>query len=155
MVVVLSGSDGTGALDERSRVKVLEWFSRGRGSGSAPGWATAPFPKERLAGFKELLRRVTRSKDAGGFGPREPLRLNGDQVADLHRLHWARNQYAHFTPKTWTVEGAYLAPLVLVACAVTRALMDESHVRVRLEDADRERLHKALTIATEAASDWS
>ena len=155
MVVVLSDSDGTGALEQGSRAATREWLLKDRGPPFAHSKTSARFPKERLADLNELLGRVVGGSHTGGFGPREPLRLGEEQLADLDRLHKARNKFVRFTPKTWVVDGTYLGPLVIAACDVTRALMDEPHVLVRLQDGQLKRLKTALAVARSAASDWT
>lgn len=139
LVCTMSGTDGTGALSNKSRKKMLEWFEASRTD------PDAPFPSERLDVPLKLYGRAkdpTYMKEFGG----EPLRTTQEQDNDVKRLNNLRIGFAHFTPKGWSIESAGLPRIVLNAAAIIEILM-LSHPACthRLEQEQSARVEKAIT----------
>jgi hypothetical protein len=59
-----------------------------------------------------------------------PLKLSATQIKDLHKLHYFRNQFAHYAPKGWGIEKEGLPRIVLTASETAERLM-LSYSRVR------------------------
>jgi hypothetical protein len=89
IVAAISGTDGLGALTERSaRARRDDYENEG-----------GEYPDARLAGFRELYRRM---RAQTGF-PTDP---GVDE--DVGRLVRLRNEFEHFAPKGWSVQLAGL-----------------------------------------------
>ena len=131
MVCVLTRSDETGALDAKSEQNMRAWL--------------APFP--------DLLERVQHVKNVG-YGKRETLYIDAAQRAKLDRLQRLRNKFQHFVPREWSIEVAYLRPTIDTAFVLTRTLMDEPHVVVRMDDDLQTRLKDNLQRVRQALDGW-
>jgi hypothetical protein len=131
MVCALSGTDGTGALSTKSQSKVLEWMEMQKG----------PHPEPQMALFGTLLDRASdpeRVRDGPALTPTD------DEVRDLERLHKLRRNFAHFTPKGWSIESAGLPRIVLVAVdAIERLMLQNDRVLAHLGER-RERLARSV-----------
>lgn len=77
MVCALSGTDGTGALSERSAAKAIQWLQTQDG----------PHPEPWLADFPALLNR---SCDPEKIRDGRALELNQEDLTDLDRLNRLR-----------------------------------------------------------------
>ena len=135
MVCALADSSNTSILTLNSRRKMLQWFD-------ADPTTRGEFPKERLAEFGDLLKLALRgSQDC------PPLALTRQQCRDIRRLHREfRNTFTHFVPMGWWIEKEGLPRIIGAALCAVKALM--SRIQTRLEDAQLERLNKALNSVT-------
>src|SRR5436305_8784108 len=103
-------------------------------------------PAERLAAFDTLLWRCCRKVKRVGR-QLDVTRKNGRDVRQLHR-HF-RDNFAHFTPKGWSIEKAGLPRIVGVAVDWTGRLMTEGDVSYKLNGNQKRRLAERLeTIKT-------
>ena len=116
LVCTLSGTDGTGALSNKSRQKVWDFFEASRTD------PDAPYPTEWLAGLFELYERAKDPAYMQEFGG-APLRTTPEQDDDIRRLNNLRRAFAHFTPKGWSIENVGLPRIVLNATAIIETLM--------------------------------
>jgi hypothetical protein len=139
MVCVLADTTGTGALMQKSAAKMMAWLSkRERSRGTAP--------PERLAEFDVLLARCLAACPNG-----DPLILTPEQLQDIRGLHQGfRNNFAHFTPKGWSIEKSGLPRITGVAIGTVRQLMRRPEVMNRMSGNKLRRLKKALD-ATDGA----
>ena len=113
MVCAYADSTGTSVLEEKSAKKMLDWLD-------ADQTTRGPYPKEQLAPFGELLKRCV----AGNKLVFEPLVLTPKQHKDIKRLHdHFRNDFAHFTPKGWSIEKAGLPRIICAALDAAEELM--------------------------------
>jgi hypothetical protein len=93
IVAAISGTDGLGALTDRSARERMEDYENDTGR-HADAW---------LADFRELYRRM---KSRTAFPP------SPDVDEDLGRLVRLRNQFEHFAPKGWSIQLAGLPRIV-------------------------------------------
>jgi hypothetical protein len=131
MVCALLNSSVVSVLDKRSARKLLAWLDTQAG----------PAPDERLADFNTLLCRCGEAARMGGH----PLELNNAQINDIKRLHEDfRNEFAHFTPKGWSVEKAGLPRIISAAVDAIERLMNHPRVRHKLSGNKKRRLASCL-----------
>ena len=104
MICHLSGTAGLGAFKKDSIKAALEWHDTNRkGAGSL-------YPEEEVASGEVLFMRLTGQADlrerAGGV-----ITATEEEKKAFQRLHAYRNDFSHFSPKTWTIytEGLSLA----------------------------------------------
>lgn len=127
MVCVLAGTSGVPVLDNKSARKMLKWFETREGR----------IPEERLADFNTLLERCHK----GNYTDGAPLKLDAHQAKDIKRLHnHFRNNFAHFTPKSWSIEKAGLPRIVGAAVDCIETLMGHSRVLYKLSGNRKRRL---------------
>lgn len=138
LVCTMSGTDGTGALSDKSRKEMWEWFEASRTD------PDAPFPVEWLADPLKLYERAKDPAYMQEFGG-EPLRTTQEQDDDVKRLNNLRIGFAHFTPKGWSIESVGLPRIVLNATAIIEILM-LSHPACthRLEQEQSARVQRAI-----------
>jgi hypothetical protein len=131
MVCALSGKSDVGALDEKSIRETLEWLDTQQGQ----------FPDERLAYFKTLLARCLDNSHMDG----EPLVLTVGQLNDINRLHdHFRNNFSHFTPKSWSIEKAGLLRIIGTAIDCVEDLMGKTQVLFKLTGNRKRQLSKSI-----------
>lgn len=101
MVWALSGSDGAGALEKKSRKAMRDWLLERRKNPEIP----CPNPEGLyLADFKELLKRAQKDSRSG-YGVVLPPKLAPKEEKDLHYLHDLRNMFVHFRVMDWSIES--------------------------------------------------
>jgi hypothetical protein len=101
MVLALAGTDGCGALTERSQRLNREWFAK----------MSPDRPPRRMADYKTLLERVQKPELLEGPVPT----LQGDDLRNLVRLNELRRQFAHYNPTGWGIELNYMLTIMPVA----------------------------------------
>jgi hypothetical protein len=139
MVCQLSGTAQLGALDKKSLEKTLEWLRLGR---------IEPrdncVPHARLADARTLFARIhkksERKEDAGRV-----LSISKEQISSFERLHSFRNDFAHFTPKGWSIELGGLPNICLDTLAVIQMIADDGWAFRHLEDGRRADLDQELS----------
>ncbi|MFV2053542.1 hypothetical protein [Aliiroseovarius sp. YM-037] len=108
MVCHLSGSAQLGALRKDSIKKALSWHEEDRQG------IEKDYPDEMLADANELFKRVIGDADiregAGGL-----VIVTKDETNAFNSLHRLRREFAHFTPKGWSLELSGL-PLIVSRC---------------------------------------
>jgi hypothetical protein len=158
MVCHLSGTAQMGALDQNSFQKIAEWHERDRRGEinhdlvEEDGWqfrrvtsATDQFPNERLADARTLFKRVyTESKRTEVAG--NVLTLSRAQIRSFEKLHSLRNDFAHFTPKGWSIELAGLPRICLDVRSVLALIVDDGWGFRHLADDKRLELNKQLSM---------
>lgn len=104
MICHLSGTAGLGALEKDSIKAALDWHEGDRMGQSQP------YPKEKVAPanvlFKRLSGQASTHEGAGG-----PIKTSKQEVSSFERLHALRNDFSHFTPKSWIIETSGLAQI--------------------------------------------
>jgi hypothetical protein len=127
MVCALRGTSGLSVLDEKFAQKMLEWFDTRKGG----------VLQERMADFSALFDRCRESKYMAG----QPLKLSRARANDIVKLHkHFRNNFAHFTPKRWSIEIAGLPRIVGVAVDSIETLMEHPQVIYKLSGNRKRRL---------------
>ncbi len=116
LVCTLSGTHGTGALNDKSMQKMWEWFEASRTD------SNAHYPKEWLAPLFELYERAKKQDYMGEFGG-QPLNTTEEQDEDVKRLNNLRRNFMHFTPKGWSIETAGLPRITLNATTIIETLL--------------------------------
>lgn len=138
LVCTLSGTAGVGALSDKSKAKMLEWFEVTRARPKTPK------PKERMALPMELYERAKDETYMGEFGG-SPLRTTAEQDADVEHLNELRRAFMHFTPKGWSIEEAGLPRMVLNATDIIEQLLLQHPANtVRLDDDQKGRVKTAI-----------
>jgi len=134
MVCALRDTSGVSVLEKKCARQMLEWLETQKGNP----------PKEKLADFETLLSRSTKAANMDG----QPLKLTDRQTKDITRLHrHFRNDFAHFVPKSWSIEKAGLPRIVRVAVDATDVLMHNERVDRNLRGNRKRRLaHQLKTI---------
>jgi hypothetical protein len=137
MVCAFADSTQTSILTDRSAQDKLAWYDSDEATRGKP-------PKERLADFGELLKRCVRGRP--NF---EPLVLTRNQCRDIKRLHrHFRNNFAHFTPKGWSIEKVGLPRIAGAALDAVEVLMKRGRwLTIHMDEDQRGRLDKALKTA--------
>jgi hypothetical protein len=131
LVCFLTGTSGIEVLDERSAKQWRQWYETLEG----------PPPKERLAEFKLLLWRSCRKMKRDG----QPLKVTRKELRDVLRLHRDfRNNFAHFTPKGWSIEKAGLPRILGTAVRFTGVLLSMDHMGYKLNGNQQRRLKKSI-----------
>jgi hypothetical protein len=139
MVCTLADTTGTAVLDETSGARMLEYLERREGDRGKP-------PKERIADFGVLLERCGTKRP--NF---EPLVLPEGPLKDIKRLHKEfRNNFAHFTPKGWSIEKEGLLRIMGAAMDATEWLMLQDQVTYRMSGNRLRRLKANLKAARTA-----
>jgi hypothetical protein len=131
MVCALDREDTSGlsVLSDNSEKKWAKWLEESRDNPNLPK------PKQELAHFDVLLKRCK---------AKLLLDLTAGQEADIKRLHdHFRNNFAHFTPKGWSIEKAGLPRIIGAALYAVENLMSQARVR----QGRPRRLKEALRVA--------
>jgi hypothetical protein len=119
MVCSICDTSGISVLDEQSAKALQKYFEAEEGE----------HPKERLADFMTLLSRSQKAE----LMDSRPLKLSRAQTDDIQKLHkHFRNNFAHFVPKSWSIEKAGLPRLVGTALDVIEILMAHQRVLFKL-----------------------
>lgn len=127
IVCALHDGMGVSVLNDKSARAVLNWHQEREG----------PYPEERLADFPTLLKRFCRKYPS--------VRAPTWQVRDLHRLHrHFRNNFEHFTPKSWSIEFAGLPRIVATPVDFIKMAMQLEPVKNRLTEIRLNRLRDNL-----------
>lgn len=108
-VCALRGVDtaGLNVLTKTSSREMYEWLDI---ESRKPN--PKPMPREELASMLELFARVRNNKFL-----EDPYRLvvSGQMIQDIETLNALRNEFIHFTPKSFSVESSGL-PRILGQC---------------------------------------
>lgn len=131
MVCALRDTSGVSILTKDCAREMLKWFDKQEGER----------PEERLLDFSNLLKRCRQSKWMDGA----PLKLSHGQLNDINRLHKDfRNNFAHFVPKSWSIEKAGLPRITRAAVDAIEVLMGSSRVLYKLTGNKKRRLANRL-----------
>jgi hypothetical protein len=117
MVLALAGSDGCGALREKSQKRNREWLAKPSG----------PQPPVVMADYGTLLQRVQCKELMEGT----PLQISANNLLHLDRLNKLRRDFAHFNPKRWSIELALLLLVMPIALDTVQDLL-KTQRRVQL-----------------------
>ncbi len=155
MVCHLTGTAQIGALDKGSAERILAWHNKDRkgqinrrvsgedecGPILRPATPEDAFPAQKLADpdtlFKRLFSEHKRCESAGSVILQRELYLSSFQ-----RLNTLRRDFAHFTPKGWSLEISGLPGIcsnalslieIIYNCGWAFRHMDENH-KDRLRD---------------------
>jgi hypothetical protein len=97
IVCALHDGVGVSVLNDKSARAVLAWHDLRNGD----------YPPERLADFWVLFERFCRQN------PSAQEKVTRLQIRDIHKLHrHFRNNFQHFTPKSWSIQKAGLPRIV-------------------------------------------
>jgi hypothetical protein len=160
MVCHLSGTANIGALLKKSAAARLEWFERDRrgeinkidvGIDDVLGirkvrFATAKNnpPEEHLADAKTLFNRLSNEDGRYEGGVGEVLVITDSQRDSFRRLHELRNDFAHFTPKGWSIELAGLPGIFLNMVEVLDNISADDWPFRHMGSLEREQLRNLL-----------
>jgi hypothetical protein len=157
MVCHLSGTAQVGALNDSSLRKISEWHERDRrgeiqrvkvrddewGSHYRPKTPHDAYPKTWLADAVTLFKRLhmsdQRIEQAGTL-----LTLSKTHSKSFQRLHELRKEFAHFTPKGWSIQLAGVPDICLDILEVIEMIADDGWPFRHLEDDQRSELIKLI-----------
>jgi hypothetical protein len=132
LVCAIQDSSKTNILSNRSARDTLTWLNA----------LTDERPEEHLADFKSLLVK---------FRGQYPNILGDEQVNRLEKLHSIfRNRFAHFAPRSWSIEIDMLPPLIIAAIDLVEIAMRQDQVAMRTNGNFKRELAANL-VATKAA----
>lgn len=129
LVCALDDGVGVSVLTGKSARAVLAWHANRSGD----------YPPERLADFWTLFKRFCRSPQT------RQQKLTRLQIKDIFLLHrHFRNNFEHFTPKTWSIEKAGLPRIIGTALDFIECAMRQDKVTRRLTGNKTRRLQENL-----------
>jgi hypothetical protein len=105
----IADTTGTKVLSKKSAKKMLDWLDDGSNE----------YPGEYLADFTTLSKRAA-------------IALPHGDANDIKKLHGLRNDFAHFTPKSWSIESAGLPRIIDAALRMIERLMQSDQVAYRM-----------------------
>lgn len=115
MVLALRGSDGLSVLKDDCAKAWLDAYERGDGN----------YPEARLKRFLELYKDI-KSDKMRIYGDSRPFRPQGTQGRSVKLLNRLRNEFIHYTPKSWSLEISGLPKVVEDCIGVISFLAFES-----------------------------
>ncbi len=134
MVLALQGTDGCGALRDKSQERNRKWLASPEG----------PQPKVIMADYGTLLYRVQDAELMGG----PPLTISVEDWERLERLNNLRREFVHFNPKKWSIELKLLLQLMPLALnAIEHLLTTQTRVHASLTEDQKERISGSLATA--------
>lgn len=135
MVIALSGTDGCGALTDKSRRQNREWLNN----------ITSDRPRTMMADYNVLLERIGKPELMEGPVPE----LSAEDYRNLQRLNDnLRRQFAHFHPTGWGIELNYMLNIMPVALNLFEFLTTtQGRPNMHFTEEHRARMTKALAQA--------
>lgn len=130
LVCAIQDTSGTNILAKKSEKETLQWLDDGQGGE----------PTQFLADFKTLIDKY-QSKYPNS-------QITTGQLENVRKLHDEfRNNFAHFTPKSWLIEIAMLPSIVTDALDLIEMAMREPQVWMHLSGNMKRRLANNLEFA--------
>jgi hypothetical protein len=134
MVLALAGTDGCGALRDKSQERNRKWLAKPEG----------PQPEVIMADYGTLLYGVQLPELMDG----PPLEISGEDWQGLDRLNKLRRQFAHFNPQRWSIEFKLLLQRMPLALnAIEHLLTKQALVQARLTDEQKKRITSRSSLA--------
>lgn len=137
LVCALSGTDGTGALADKSKKKMLQWFEDHR---SKPDTL---LPGTWLAGLMTLYKKATSPPGMSALGG-TPLQTTTQQDKDVALLNNLRREFVHFEPKGWSIESAGLPRIVLNVSAIIEGILCQPSISLSMTQRQTKRALAAI-----------
>jgi hypothetical protein len=85
-----------------------------------------PYPPERLDSYLNLYKKVKHSK-TGQVGGNQRFAPRGTEGNNIKRLNSLRNEFIHFTPKSWSLEVNGLPRICIDSARLVSFLGWETH----------------------------
>ncbi|WP_424939278.1 hypothetical protein [Aliiroseovarius sp. S253] len=82
-------------------------------------------PNPRLADTRLLINRLPKSIGAS-MTKRNAKEIPFNEAGDLSRLHEFRNEFAHFSPQSWSLEISGLPRIIRAAVRISDAIIQSS-----------------------------
>lgn len=144
-VCILTGTDGTGALAEKSEKALMNKLYGETENGRNLDDDTIEWPEEFIASLPELLQRLP-DKFGATASKRSAKAYPMNLAGDLRRLHEFRNRLTHFPPTSWSLEVAGLPRILLRSLDLTEAIMKSGGYRRfnRFQDMDLDPLVSSI-----------
>ena len=141
MVRAVSGTAQFGALEKKDAIAWAKWFEERRDDPSLEA------PKsEKLADFKELLKRIQKPEFMGEYGG-DPINVSDAMKETLLRFHnEVRNGLVHFRPMAWSIEIEFLRQCIAETLDLLNRLTAHPSIEHRLNADQRSRITGALSI---------
>lgn len=132
MVLALMGTDGCGALTDKSQKRNRAWLRNHAGNR----------PPTIMADYVTLLERVQKASLVEG----PPLKPSAEEYRNLERVNELRRQFAHFNPVGWAIELKYLLNVMPPALnAIEHLLTTQDRPQIHFTDGQKKRINDALT----------
>lgn len=144
MVVALKSGNGLKVLRKEDAKRWLDWYEGDRDNGSRPR-------DLKLAGFLELYEKI-KGKWMLMYMRSQKFVPKGTQDSSIKDLNRLRNDFIHFTPKTWALEPRELPGMLSDCLEIAEFLAWQSGNVFFLEQNLRERLEIAFTSARKSLS---
>lgn len=159
IVCHLSGTAQLGALAKRSVIASLEWHERDRGGeikkvlDGSDEWGLPvyrlereedAFPDQWLADPGTLFERLHREDRRCEGGAGAVIAVTREQRKSFRRLTSLRKNFAHFTPRGWSIELAGLPGILLDVLGVIDRIAADPWPFRHMDDQARERLERIL-----------
>ncbi len=142
LVCTLSGSAGLGALSEQSQKAWLAWYEK-----SVEG-VSGTLPKEFMADLEALYKRAKKPEYMVEFGG-EPIRTSNDVDSDIKLLNELRRDFAHLTPKGWSIQLLGLPRVILSTLSVIEQLFQHPANTYRTDISDSAKNKKSIAALRE------
>jgi hypothetical protein len=123
IVCAIADTTGTSVLRKKEAKAMLAWLED----------TNKPHPGEFLADFNTLLERAA-------------ITMAAQDSKDIKKLHDLRNNFAHFTPKTWALQTAGLPRIVGAALRIVERLMTSDRPAYRISGNRKKRLARNLDV---------
>jgi hypothetical protein len=121
IICAIADSTGTNVLSKKSARAVLDWLED----------SSKKYPGKFMADFRTLLKRAR-------------IKFSTQERKDIRKLHGFRNEFVHFTPKSWSVELLGLPRIVGAALRLVERLMERDQPTVRMSGNRKRRLEQNL-----------
>ncbi len=136
MVCAVQNTSCTNILNKQSEKETLDWLDKLEGDE----------PAQYLADFLTLLKKYRKKYPSSA--------ITADQLNDIRKLHnQFRNNFAHFTPKGWSIEIAMLPKIIGNALNLVEMAMHQHQVTIHLSGNMKRRLAKNLTVTRAGLTD--
>jgi hypothetical protein len=136
MVCAGQNTSCTNILNKQSEKETLDWLDKLEGDE----------PAQYLADFLTLLKKYRKKYPSSA--------ITADQLNDIRKLHnQFRNNFAHFTPKGWSIEIAMLPKIIGNALNLVEMAMHQHQVTIHLSGNMKRRLAKNLTVTRAGLTD--
>jgi hypothetical protein len=129
IVCAVADSTGTNVLNKVSAKEMLQ-FLRGEAAG---------YPRKFMAKFNVLLRHAK-------------IKMSDVEKKCIRQLPRMRNDFVHFTPKSWSIEIGYMAKSVAAGLHAVEELMGRDAVKYRMTGNKKRRLASSIHTVVAAIS---
>jgi hypothetical protein len=146
LVAYLSGTANIGALTNEHQKVMWAYLNDKSEARQWPKDKRGNPLVEKLAHFKELLRRATDPDHQLNYPPETRLILSESEKKDILKVHSFRNDLAHVKPRSWYVEVVGLPRMAIACVNAIRQLFSNCSQRIQLSDLEIDHTEKTLKL---------